>query len=65
MQFELKSKNLSEFKNLCNKILYNPAISSAGFDDDFTVIINLERNKLADFSMLIRNLKVDVAELRI
>lgn len=65
MQFVLKSKNLRDFKNLCSKILFNPAIRSAGFDDDFKIIINLEKNKLADFSMLIRNLKVDVAELKI
>jgi len=65
MQFELKSKNLREFERLCSKILFNPAIRSAGFDDDFKVIINLERNKLADFSMLIKNLKVDVAESRV
>ena len=63
MKFELKSKNITEFKNLCSKILFNPAIRSAGFDDDYKVIVNLERNKLADFSMLIRNLKVDIAEL--
>lgn len=64
MQFELKSENLKEFKHLCSNILYNPTIRSAGFEDDFRVIVNLERNKLADFSMLIKNLKVDVAELR-
>ena len=65
MRFELKSNNLSEFERLCSKILFNPAIKSAGFDDDFKVIVNLDGSKLADFAMLIRNLKVDVAELRI
>ena len=65
MQFELKSKDFPEFERLCSKILFNPAIRSASFDDDFKVIVNLERNKLADFSMLIKNLKVDVTELRI
>ena len=65
MRFELKSKNLNEFKDLLSKILFNPAIRSAGFDDDFKVIINLDRSHLADFSMLIRNTKVEVAELRV
>jgi hypothetical protein len=65
MRFELKSKNLKEFERLCNNILFNPVINSAGFDDDLTVVVNLEGSKLADFSMLIRNLKVEVAELRV
>lgn len=63
MRFELKSKNLGEFKHLLNKILFNPAIRSAGFDDDFRVVVILDGSKLADFSMMIRNLKVEVAEL--
>jgi len=65
MRFELKNNNLDEFKNLLSKILFNPVIRSAGFDDDFKVIINLDGSHLADFSMLIRNLKVEVAELRV
>jgi hypothetical protein len=65
MRFELKSKNVDEFKDLLHEILFNPAIRSAGFDDDFKVIINLDRSHLADFSMLIRNIQVEVAELRI
>jgi hypothetical protein len=65
MRFEIKSKDLNEFERLCDKILFNPAIKSAGFDDDFKVIVKLDGNKLADFAMLIRNLKVDVAELQV
>jgi hypothetical protein len=65
VNFELKCKDLVDFEKLCSKILFNPAIRSAVFDDDFKVIVNLERNKLADFSILIKNLKVKVTELRI
>ena len=65
VNFELKCKELGDFEELCSKILFNPAIRSAVFDDDFKVIVNLEQNKLADFSILIKNLKVQVTELRI
>ena len=63
MQFELISGNLIEFERLCNKILFNPVIKSAGFEDDFKVTVNLDRYNLADFSMLIRNLNLEVIEL--
>ncbi len=65
MEFELKSQDLNEFERLCDKILCNPVIRSAGFDDDLKVTVNLNGSHLADFSMLIRDIKVEVAELRI
>ena len=65
MEFELKSQDLTEFERLCDKILFNPVIRSAGFDDDLKVIVNLDGSHLADFSMLIRNIKVEVAEVRV
>ncbi len=62
LKFELKSQDLDEFERLCDKILFNPVIRSAGFDDDLKVIVNLDGNHLADFSILIKDLMVEVAE---
>lgn len=63
MEFELISKNYREFKKLCGKILFNPTIRSAIFDDDYKVVVKLEKKKLAEFAFLIRNLDVAVAEV--
>ena len=65
MRFALISPDYSAFKDLCGAILFNPVIRSAGFEDGFMVVVSLERNNLAEFADLIRNHKVDVAELSV
>ena len=62
MQFELITENYKEFKRLCEKILFNPTIRSAIFSNDYKVVVKLDRNKLADFAVLIRSLDVAVSE---
>jgi hypothetical protein len=62
MKFELNTHNYKEFNRLCGKILFNPIIRSALFNDDYRVTIKLEKYRLADFADLIRNLDVEVSE---
>jgi hypothetical protein len=62
IQFELISKNLSAFGDLCDKLLFNPVIQSINFDDHLKVIVNLDKSRLSDFAVLLRNIDVEVLE---
>jgi len=62
LKFVLITHNYKDFKRLCGKILFNPIIRSAFFNDDYRVTVKLEKYRLADFADLIRNLDVEISE---
>jgi hypothetical protein len=62
MKFELTSRNLSTFKVLSNRLLFNDSIQSVIFDDGLKIVVYLEKNKLADFAVLVKDLDVFILE---
>ena len=64
MKFELTTGNYNDYLILCDKLLFHPSIRSAIFEDGFKVLVHLDQRRLADFAILIRNLELEVAEVR-
>lgn len=62
MKFELISKNHTTFNILCDRVLFNPVIQSVIFDDGFKILVYLEKSKLADFALTIKDLDVGISE---
>ena len=62
MKFELISKNQTTYNNLCDRVLFNPAIQSVIFDDGFKILVYLQKNKLTDFAIMIKDLDIGITE---
>ena len=62
MKFELISKDDITYRNLCDKLLFNPAIQSVIFDDDYKMQAYIQKRKLADFAILIKDLDIVILE---
>ena len=63
MKFELIYKNYTTFKDLCDRMLFNPVIQSLVFDNENRIFVNLGKSKLAEFAILIKDLDVEIFDL--
>jgi len=62
MKFELISKNATTLYILFDRLLFNPVIQSVIFDDGFKILVYLDKSKLADFALIIKDLDVRISE---
>jgi hypothetical protein len=58
----LISKNHTTYNNLCDRVLFNPAIQSILFEDGFKILVYVEKSKLADFALMIKDLDAGIIE---